>query len=511
MQFDFNCNIANLDKKGVQHIKSKAQLVGNPPLDGTEQVKDSSRSGLDEQYERRRPSRAFWKLLLISMDTVLIASLFTCVFSILTTYSASALQQGKVISLCFTIACWNFIARVTRAQTLSYASSPFRSSICVVIALLLLTFLSIVFVNLFIGISFRISLQAELLFCGVASPILVTWRVFFASLLNLPCFRQKAVIVGNDPASTLLLKELQQIKRSTFDIIGYICESVSEQIQTDDLPILGARNTLRFLIQHRMIDMVIMAVDYKSNLELFQEGIDAAQFGIAVIPIAVILESVSGKIPVKHIGDQWYSVLPLKQSVSPLYLLWGKVMDLVFVIGGLAVLLTLFPLIATLIYLESPGPIFYSQERLGFQGKMLRIYKFRSMYPNAERTGHAVWASKDDPRITRFGSFMRRTHLDELPQVFNILRGDMSLIGPRPEREVFVNELETTIPFYRCRLAVKPGLTGWAQVKYHYGNSTNDALVKLQYDLYYIKRRSFMLDIFIILSTVLEVLQRRGA
>src|SRR5437667_6907200 len=164
-------------------------------------------------------------------------------------------------------------------------------------------------------------------------------------------------------------------------------------------------------------------------------------------------------------------------------------MDITFGLCGMVVLLLILPILALLIYLDSPGPIFYSQERLGYLGKTFRIFKFRSMCVDAEANGQAVWASEDDSRVTSIGRFMRAIHLDELPQILNILRGEMSLIGPRPEREEFTIGLEKTIPFYRCRLAIKPGLTGWAQVKYHYGSTEDDALIKLQYDLYYIKHQ----------------------
>ncbi len=197
-------------------------------------------------------------------------------------------------------------------------------------------------------------------------------------------------------------------------------------------------------------------------------------------------------------------------TISFLYLCWHTILNIAFGIGGLLVLLVLLPIIALLICLDSPGPIFYTQERLGYQGRLFSIHKFRSMHINAESTGHAIWAIENDIRVTRMGRFMRATHLDELPQVINILRGEMSLIGPRPERKEFVTTLETMIPLYRCRLSVKPGLTGWAQVQYRYGNSEHDALVKLHYDLYYIKHRSLILDILILFKTVIEVMSCRG-
>jgi len=263
-------------------------------------------------------------------------------------------------------------------------------------------------------------------------------------------------------------------------------------------------------VQEGAIDMIITAIDYHTHPELFQDAIDAAQLGISMLPMTIAYERVCGKLPVEHVGDQWYAAHPSTHVVSPFYLCWHKAVDITFGLAGMAALLLVLPVLALLIYLDSPGPIFYHQERLGYQGKKFFIHKFRSMHRNAEQAGQAMWASKQDARITRIGRFMRTTHLDELPQIFNILCGDMSLIGPRPERQEFVTELEKTIPYYRCRLMVKPGLTGWAQVKYRYANSDLEALVKLQHDLYYIRHRSFMLDISIILQTVIEILLRRG-
>ncbi len=193
-----------------------------------------------------------------------------------------------------------------------------------------------------------------------------------------------------------------------------------------------------------------------------------------------------------------------------LYLCWCKMLDLTFALFGLLVLLLLLPVLALLIYLDSPGPIFYCQERVGYRGHKYHIYKFRSMSLDAECADGAVWATQEDPRATKVGRLLRKTHLDELPQVCNILRGEMSLIGPRPERPVFVAQLEKTIPMYRERLSVKPGLTGWAQVQYCYAGSEQDALKKLQYDLYYIQHQSCTLDLSIILMTVVEVLLCRG-
>jgi len=187
-----------------------------------------------------------------------------------------------------------------------------------------------------------------------------------------------------------------------------------------------------------------------------------------------------------------------------------RLFDIGASLAGLVLSLPLMLLAALAIKLESPGPLLYRQARLGQNGCVFILNKFRSMRPDAEKDTGPVWSAQQDPRITRVGSFLRRTRLDELPQLYNVLVGHMSFIGPRPERPEFVAELQKQIPYYIERLAVKPGLTGWAQVKYQYGSSVEDAVEKLQYDLYYIKNLSLFLDLLIVLNTVQVVLFARG-
>lgn len=200
----------------------------------------------------------------------------------------------------------------------------------------------------------------------------------------------------------------------------------------------------------------------------------------------------------------------LSIRLSQLYLIWRAIMDVTFGLGGLIFMCCALPFLALLIYLDSPGPIFYTQERVGYKGRKFIVYKFRSMTNGAERRGQAIWAVKGDPRVTRIGRFLRASHLDELPQVLNILRGEMSLIGPRPERPEYAAELEAINSLYRQRLSVKPGLTGWAQVNYGYGTTSKDELEKLEFDLYYIRYQSFLLDIRVLLRTVREVVLCHG-
>ena len=199
-----------------------------------------------------------------------------------------------------------------------------------------------------------------------------------------------------------------------------------------------------------------------------------------------------------------------EHTVPLAYRIWCRGIDIVFSLCGMFILFILLLLLAPLMMLDSPGPIFYYQERMGYRGKSFRIIKLRSMRLDAELAGKAVWATKHDSRVTRIGRFLRATHLDELPQVINILRSEMSLIGPRPEREEYARELERTHSAYRMRSLVKPGLTGLAQVNYGYGDSSKSEVEKLQYDLFYIQRRSIALDVLILWKTIGEVVGGHG-
>ncbi len=219
----------------------------------------------------------------------------------------------------------------------------------------------------------------------------------------------------------------------------------------------------------------------------------------------VLEQSIPERIP-----HSSYDIAFEYRPVSSLYRCWHRSMDILFSLCGMVALSLLLPVVALCNYLESPGPLFYTQERLGYMGKPFTIYKLRSMRTDAEREGKAIWATRDDPRATRIGRLLRATHLDELPQIINILRGEMSLIGPRPEREVYVLQLEKIAPWYRKRLLIKPGLTGLAQVKHNYGGTQQDELRKLEYDLYYIKHQSWQLDVAILLRTVGEVVSGHG-
>jgi exopolysaccharide biosynthesis polyprenyl glycosylphosphotransferase len=419
-------------------------------------------------------------------------------------------RDTKFVWVCLALIAWYTAVNLTRAQNPNDASSSLKSTLSVLCTLAIMFIFWISLLYIFAGSRILSSVWIMLCFFVLAMPTFSAWRLILAEVISMPRLRRRAVIVGVNVAGETLAQELQSVRHPGVNILGYISESDQNQGGQGKLAILGSGSTLRYMARTGMIDMIIMALDYKVNPELYQEAFEASQFGISVVPIAIVYESTSGKIPLEHIGDQWYAALQSERYITPLYLFWNKVIDVTFGLCGLVALCLIFPILALLIYLDSPGPIFYSQERAGYHGRIFRILKFRSMTANAERASNGQWTARHDPRVTRIGRFMRSTHLDELPQVLNILRGEMSLIGSRPERPVYIAELAKENIFYSYRLSAKPGLTGWAQVNYGYGSGEQDELVKLQYDLYYIKHQSFLLDVLILLKTIGEVVFYHG-
>jgi lipopolysaccharide/colanic/teichoic acid biosynthesis glycosyltransferase len=231
---------------------------------------------------------------------------------------------------------------------------------------------------------------------------------------------------------------------------------------------------------------------------------------IVITPMASLYETITGKVPVEHVGDDWSVALPLERpEASGLYPLFRRGVEVAVAAFGLVALGVALPALVPLVIAGSPGPVFYRQLRVGRGGRPFVLVKLRTMHPDAE-AGGPVWAAPDDARATPGGRWLRRTRVDELPQLLNVLRGEMALIGPRPERPEFVDALAETIPFYRARHAVRPGITGWAAVRMGYGGSPAEALEKLQYDLYYIKHQGPMLDLTIALRTLGGMIRLRG-
>ncbi|MBI4707663.1 MAG: exopolysaccharide biosynthesis polyprenyl glycosylphosphotransferase [Candidatus Omnitrophica bacterium] len=356
----------------------------------------------------------------------------------------------------------------------------------------LLSIFSYLFYQFFIG---RILFALE----GISIAILTTaWRVgynFFRGQIektvNIILLGPKDIVFGKYDD---FIKETDR-----FSVKQYHYNSQYEGTITFD-EIAKAENAV-----------VVFVDDPNIPAEVIQGLVQLRLNGITVKEISDFYESMWGKLPVYHLRDRWFVYSRGFTAVHyDFYQRIKRLLDVGLSSIGLILTAPLMMFTATLIKIESKGSLFYKQERIGLNGKPFIMIKFRSMVQDAEK-GIAVWARKGDPRVTRVGKIIRVLRIDELPQLFNILNGDMSFVGPRPERPIFVNELEKNIPYYTYRHLLKPGLTGWAQVNYPYGDSIEDAVRKLEFDLYYIKNASLFLDIQVIFKTIRVVLYREGS
>jgi exopolysaccharide biosynthesis polyprenyl glycosylphosphotransferase len=348
-----------------------------------------------------------------------------------------------------------------------------------------------------------------LVFVLAVVGLLAAWRITVALALGRFVALRSVLVVGAGGPAQTIARAISE-SGDGFRLVGLVDDRAEARQPGEDPMVLGGRADLGRLIEGRGVTDVVVSEPSRMHGDLVKAVMRAYESGVYVHPMASLYEQLTGRIPVEHVGDDWTGALPQIERLAGLGALVKRLFDLTVGTVGFACLLLLSPIVGLAIRMDSPGPVFYSQERVGYRGRVFRVWKFRSMVEGAEADGRAVWARPSDPRVTRVGRFLRRTRLDELPQVLNVLRGEMSAVGPRPERPEFVAELERTIPFYRARLLVKPGLTGWAQIKYRYGASAGEALVKLQYDLYYVKHRSLLLDALIVAKTAPVILRLAG-
>jgi lipopolysaccharide/colanic/teichoic acid biosynthesis glycosyltransferase len=282
-------------------------------------------------------------------------------------------------------------------------------------------------------------------------------------------------------------------------------------ILSNFVPLLEMKDLVSFVNKNVIFEIVIATQKVEDiTVELYQKLLHLLEMGITIREYTQVYESKTQRIPVQHITKDFYKFFPFNRSNNnQLYLLFIRIMEVTISVIGSVFGIMIIPLILIGNRIGNRGSLFYTQERVGKNGKIFLIYKFRTMFQNAEKK-EPVYSSPNDFRVTSFGKFMRKTRIDEIPQFINILKGDMGIIGPRPERPFFVKEIAEMMPFYETRHVIKPGLSGWAQVNYSYGESIEDSLIKLQYDLYYIKHRSIFLDINIAIKTISTVLFYRG-
>ncbi len=352
-------------------------------------------------------------------------------------------------------------------------------------------------------------LQIVFFFLAITLALLL-WRFLYVSLFATPRFNKRVLLVANGDDMEAIVEVLQK-SDPNYCIVGVVNTSDKDLSLPDSISLVNLES-IETVVDDLFVSEVVVATRSGTGITatLSNKLLTLLERGVAVRSFLSAYEDLAQRIPVHRVETDFYNYFPFSWSNrNKLYLFFNKIIDVVLsglgIVGGLVLLP--FVVIGNLI--GNRGPLFYHQTRVGKNGKHFKLYKFRSMVKNAEKNG-AQYSHKGDLRITKFGKILRRTRIDEVPQFLNVLKGDMSLIGPRPERPEFVCTLSKKIPFYEVRHVVKPGITGWAQVKSRYGENDADSLEKLQYDLYYIKHRSVFLDLVIVVKTLSTIVFFRG-
>ena len=346
---------------------------------------------------------------------------------------------------------------------------------------------------------------------GISIVGIMAGRMVFFRLVDQETLKRRILILGAGKRAEHIAMLRRKSDRRGCHIVGYVHVPGEHDVVEREL-IIRRDTTLLELAQQRKVDEIVVAVEDRRKNFPVHEILDCRMAGIEVMDILTFLERQLGRVMLNLLHPSWL-IFSDGFRYGVVRVITKRSFD---VIAASLVLLVTWPLMviaALAIYIESGfrGPIFYRQVRVGENWRLFQLIKFRSMRTDAESDGVARWAQKNDSRVTRIGAFIRKTRIDELPQLFNVIKGDMSFVGPRPERPMFVEQLSEKIPFYAERHRVKPGITGWAQICYPYGASEEDAVQKLQYDLYYVKNYSVFLDLLILLQTAEVVVWGRGA
>jgi sugar transferase (PEP-CTERM system associated) len=356
--------------------------------------------------------------------------------------------------------------------------------------------------------SVRLGSGTFLMTLGLLVVALPLWRVAFAGLTNDPHLEERVLIVGTGSIALTVANQIHAQHDFAYRVVGFI-EDPAGAASGSAGPVLGAMSDLPRIVEAYDIGRIVVGLADRRGQLPIDELLQAKLAGVRVEDAATTYERMTGKILVDNLKPSWLIFSDGFQA-SRATRLAKRLFDVTGALAGIVIAGPIMLLTALAIRLESSGPVLYCQERVGENGRLFTLCKFRSMRLDAEN-GTPVWAKDHDERVTHVGRFIRLTRLDELPQFWNVLRGEMSFVGPRPERPFFVAQLAQEIPFYMARHAVKPGVTGWAQVRYRYGASVEDALEKLRYDLYYMKHLSLVFDLTILVDTVKVMVCRKGA
>jgi sugar transferase (PEP-CTERM system associated) len=333
---------------------------------------------------------------------------------------------------------------------------------------------------------------------------LIAWRSAFELISGHAVFQERVYVLGEGERASSIIETIREHREAGMVVVGWDAPALDKDERRKTFA-----SAVERMARETSIDRIVIALDDRRG-ELPVDGLLSMRFrGVTIEEVGSVLERLTGKLqldglrPSDLLFCEGFRMKPSQQLLL-------RVASTLVALIGLILFLPLFPFVVLLVRLSSPGPVFFRQERVGLNGKVFNVYKFRTMVVDAEAQG-AQWAKKNDPRVTKVGQFMRKTRLDEVPQLWNVLRGDMSFVGPRPERPEFVSWLATELPFYEVRNMIRPGLTGWAQIRYGYGATLEQSREKLAYDLYYVKHQTLGLDLLIMFETIKTIIRRRGA
>jgi len=345
----------------------------------------------------------------------------------------------------------------------------------------------------------------------IALGLIICWRVIFGWLFNRLKYAQRIIIYGSGSTAQMIAHEIAQYGNPLYRVEGFADdnpEQVGRKIM--GLKVYNAARDLPQIVTQKKIDKIVVALNQRRGVFPVNTLLKCKLKGTEVVDLPDFYEKLTGKILIKDLRPSWLIFSPGFHQAAR-YRSLKRALDIVFSIIGLILASPIMLITAILIKLDSPGPVLFRQERVGGYGKPFILMKFRSMYADAEEGTGPVWAQENDQRITRVGRIIRKLRIDELPQMINVLKGEMSFVGPRPERPYFIKKLQERVPYYTQRLMAKPGITGWAAVKFQYSSNIEGAVEKLQYDLYYIKNISLTLDLLIILKTIQVIITGKGS
>ena len=403
----------------------------------------------------------------------------------------------------------NVIGSVFEMYNLQVASDQFQ-----VIKSIILTSSSTVLIYLLTPIYTPVlpsnRLQIVFFFLAVLGALFI-WRMLYVKFFGSHRFFKKVILICDCEQVTELVTGLESVDPH-YKVMGYInSDSIKKAAKNDYVPNIDIDLLEEFVIKNSVSEIVIASQKTDGiTVGLYNQLIHLLENGYIIREYTQVYETITQRIPVQYVARDFYRYFPFSRSnQNHLYLLFVRILEILVSIIGIAIGIVFLPFIIIGNLLGNRGQLFYTQKRVGKNGKVFKILKFRTMIKNAESDG-AMFSTAGDKRVTRFGKFLRKARIDEFPQFLNILNGEMAVIGPRPERPEFVRQIAEVMAFYETRHVIKPGLTGWAQVNYAYGDSIEDSLIKLQYDLYYIKHRSLFLDVNIFVKTFSTVLFYRG-